>query len=121
MCIHIYNNFISDLCKETFTAGRSDDCNLTFLNSDLTEKILCRISKYHFRLERDINDLTSPVYIYDLARNGTFVNEVRIGYNKKRILSNDDNISLVHPQYKGISKFKIDLFFRFISNYRNLF
>lgn len=71
------------------------------MNDSMPEKMLCRISKVHFKIERDIKDLSSPVYIYDAGRNGTFVNGVRIGYNKKRILTNDDTISLVNPLYKG--------------------
>lgn len=90
-----------DLCNETFTAGRQDNCNLRFMNDVMPEKMLCRISKIHFKIERDIKNLSSPVYIYDMGRNGTFVNGARIGYNKKRILSNDDTISLVNPLYKG--------------------
>lgn len=71
------------------------------MNDAMPEKMLCRISKVHFKIERDVKDLSSPVYIYDMGRNGTFVNGIRIGYNKKRILTNDDVIALVTPFYKG--------------------
>lgn len=89
-----------DLCKEEFKAGRSDICELVFSLEELPKNVLCRISKVHFKIERDITNLNTPVYIHDLARNGTFVNQEKIGYNQKRILLNDDVISLVHPQYK---------------------
>ncbi|KAI8118033.1 Ovarian-specific serine/threonine-protein kinase Lok [Lucilia cuprina] len=90
-----------DLNVETFTAGRGENNDLILTLNDLPEKILCRISKVHFTIKRADCDLSNPVYIEDLSRNGTFVNSERIGTNRRRILQNDDIISLSHPTYKA--------------------
>ncbi|TMW41993.1 hypothetical protein DOY81_012928 [Sarcophaga bullata] len=86
-----------DLNVETFTAGRGENNDLILTLNDLPEKILGRISKVHFTITRANCDLSNP----DLSRNGTFVNSERIGTNRRRILQNDDIISLSHPTYKA--------------------
>ncbi|XP_037960574.1 ovarian-specific serine/threonine-protein kinase Lok [Teleopsis dalmanni] len=90
-----------DLNNENFSTGRGENNDLSLNTSHLPEKVLCRISKVHFRISRDSCDLSNPVYIEDLSRNGTFVNSEKIGINKKRILVNDDTISISHPNYKA--------------------
>ncbi|XP_013101371.1 ovarian-specific serine/threonine-protein kinase Lok isoform X2 [Stomoxys calcitrans] len=90
-----------DLNNESFTAGRGENNDLMLTTSDLPEKILCRISKVHFIIKRANCDLSNPVYIEDHSRNGTFVNSERVGTNSRRILQNDDIISLSHPTYKA--------------------
>ncbi|XP_075152380.1 ovarian-specific serine/threonine-protein kinase loki [Haematobia irritans] len=90
-----------DLSNESFTAGRGENNDLMLTTSDLPEKILCRISKVHFIIKRANCDLSNPVYIEDHSRNGTFVNSERVGTNSRRILQNDDIISLSHPTYKA--------------------
>lgn len=98
-----------------------EDNDVCITQNELPENILNRISKVHFKIKKDINDLFSPVYIYvseinnwyqflfidfddyfqDLARNGTYVNGERVGLNNKRILLDNDIIALAHPRYKG--------------------
>ncbi|XP_016987447.1 ovarian-specific serine/threonine-protein kinase Lok isoform X2 [Drosophila rhopaloa] len=90
-----------DLNNDEFTAGRGEANDLILTLNDLPEKILTRISKVHFIIKRANCELTNPVYIQDLSRNGTFVNNEKIGTNKMRILKNDDVISLSHPTYKA--------------------
>lgn len=38
----------------------------------------------------------------DLSRNGTFVNEEKIGLAKKRILAHGDTISIAYPKVHSI-------------------
>jgi len=38
----------------------------------------------------------------DLSFNGTYVNSEKIGKGKKRILKNNDQISLVSPEFRGM-------------------
>ncbi|XP_052851672.1 ovarian-specific serine/threonine-protein kinase Lok isoform X2 [Drosophila gunungcola] len=90
-----------DLNNDEFSAGRGETNDLILTLNDLPEKILTRISKVHFIIKRANCELTNPVYIQDLSRNGTFVNNEKIGTNKMRILKNDDVISLSHPTYKA--------------------
>ncbi|XP_030376882.1 ovarian-specific serine/threonine-protein kinase Lok isoform X2 [Scaptodrosophila lebanonensis] len=90
-----------DLNNEQFSAGRGDANDLILTLNDLPEKILSRISKVHFTIKRANSDLSNPVYIQDLSRNGTFVNGEKIGINKTRILQDDDIIALAHPTYKA--------------------
>ncbi|XP_017019340.1 ovarian-specific serine/threonine-protein kinase Lok isoform X2 [Drosophila kikkawai] len=90
-----------DLNNDEFSAGRGEANDLILTLNDLSEKILTRISKVHFTIKRANCDLASPVYIKDHSRNGTFVNNEKIGMNKMRILKNDDVISLSHPTHKA--------------------
>lgn len=39
--------------------------------------------------------------LQDLSRNGTFINEEKIGINKKRILAHGDTISITHPKMQA--------------------
>ncbi|KAH8249708.1 hypothetical protein KR032_011643 [Drosophila birchii] len=99
--IYTPSSFSVDLNNDEFSAGRGEANDLILTLNDLSEKILTRISKVHFTIKRANCDLASPVYIQDLSRNGTFVNNEKIGMNKMRILKNDDVISLSHPTHKA--------------------
>lgn len=44
--------------------------------------------------------MDNPVYIEDCSRNGTFINRDKLGSGKKRILANNDYISISHPAHK---------------------
>ncbi|KAL9897653.1 ovarian-specific serine/threonine-protein kinase Lok-like [Glossina fuscipes fuscipes] len=90
-----------DLNIESFAVGRGETNDLILTTSELSEKFLNRISKEHFVIKRMGCNLSHPVYIKDLSRNGTFVNGEKIGINKQRILQNNDIISLSHPTYKA--------------------
>lgn len=52
-----------DLCDELFAAGRDEGNDLCLTKRELPEKILCRISKVHFQISKDLTDVTNPVYI----------------------------------------------------------
>lgn len=52
-----------DLCAEMFAAGRDEGNDLCLSKRELPEKILCRISKVHFQISKDLSDVTNPVYI----------------------------------------------------------
>ncbi|XP_017840566.2 ovarian-specific serine/threonine-protein kinase Lok isoform X1 [Drosophila busckii] len=99
--IYTHSPFCVDLNNDEFSAGRGEANDLILTLNDLPEKILARISKVHFIIKRANCELTNPVYIQDLSRNGTFVNGEKIGTNKTRILQNDDIIALAHPTYKA--------------------
>ncbi|XP_060660337.1 ovarian-specific serine/threonine-protein kinase Lok isoform X1 [Drosophila nasuta] len=99
--IYTHSSLCVDLNNDEFSAGRGEANDLILTLNDLSEKILSRISKVHFIIKRANCDLTNPVYIQDLSRNGTFVNGEKIGMNKTRILQNDDIIALSHPTYKA--------------------
>ncbi|KAH8377497.1 hypothetical protein KR093_005759 [Drosophila rubida] len=99
--IYTHSSLSVDLNNDEFSAGRGEANDLILTLNDLSEKILSRISKVHFIIKRANCDLTNPVYIQDLSRNGTFVNGEKIGMNKTRILQNDDIIALSHPTYKA--------------------
>ena len=121
MCYIILFLYFQDLCHEGFSAGRNETNDLVLTPTELPENILSRISKVHFKLKRNLSDPFSPTYIHviylffllnnllliffikDHSRNGTFVNGEMIGFNKVRILQNDDIISIAHTKYKGMS------------------
>lgn len=93
-----------DLNAPEFTAGRNTTNNLCIGKEHLPDKILSRISNFHFSITREImtNNDISPTYIQDKSRNGTFLNGDLIGYQKTRILKDDDVIALSHPNYKAL-------------------
>ncbi|XP_055295026.1 ovarian-specific serine/threonine-protein kinase Lok [Sitodiplosis mosellana] len=87
-----FNNF--DLTSDTFTAGRATSCDYSLSAEQIKQKLLVQMSKRHFQITRNLTEVDSPVYIEDLSRNGTFVNEEKIGLNKKRILAHGDTIAI---------------------------
>ncbi|XP_055389418.1 ovarian-specific serine/threonine-protein kinase Lok [Condylostylus longicornis] len=89
-----------DLCKEKFCVGRAETNDLVLKEDDIEHKHLCRMSKEHFSISRNLPAGLNPVYIQDLSRNGTFVNGERIGMNKRRILKHDDIIALSYFKYQ---------------------
>uniref|UniRef100_A0A1B0FRF0 Ovarian-specific serine/threonine-protein kinase Lok n=1 Tax=Glossina morsitans morsitans TaxID=37546 RepID=A0A1B0FRF0_GLOMM len=91
-----------DLNDENFTVGRAENNSLIISSKILeSQNILSGISKLHFMIRRSMCDVYSPIYIEDHSRNGTFVNGERIGANNRRILQNNDTISLSHPNYEA--------------------
>lgn len=85
---------ILDLYNDEFRAGCGEANDLVFTLNEVSESSLKIICKVHFVIIRENCDLTSPVYIKDLSRNGTFVNDEKIGKNYMRMLKNDDVISI---------------------------
>lgn len=64
--------------------------------------MLQTISKRHCKIVRtDASSATREVYLEDYSSNGTYVNGEIIGKGNKRILKNNDHISLASPRFKG--------------------
>lgn len=63
--ILIYLFFISilDLSADEFKAGRNETNDLCISKDHLPDKILSRISKVHFQIQKDTEDLQSPTFI----------------------------------------------------------
>lgn len=91
-----------DLCDEEFKAGRTEGNDLCIGKDHLPEKMLCRISKVHFSIKKDISDLLNPVFIEDESRNGTYLNGKLIGTGCRMILKHNDVIGLAHSTYKAL-------------------
>lgn len=69
------------------------------MNTDtFIETRLDNISREHFEIKKEEG---RPVYIVDLSKNGTFLNGEKIGRQRKRILQNDDAISIGYQALKG--------------------
>uniref|UniRef100_A0A182SP88 non-specific serine/threonine protein kinase n=1 Tax=Anopheles maculatus TaxID=74869 RepID=A0A182SP88_9DIPT len=83
-----------ELRSSEFKVGREQSCDLILSESNLPASKLCRVSKIHFTIKKDVNDMTSPTYIHDHSRNGTYVNDRLIGPNKCMILKHKDVISI---------------------------
>lgn len=81
----------------TFTFGRSEQCTMVITTESCPGNSVLNISKVHFRIEN--NDDDDLVYITDLSKNGTFLNHQKLGTGNRRILQNDDVISLAMPRY----------------------
>uniref|UniRef100_A0A182QM38 Protein kinase domain-containing protein n=1 Tax=Anopheles farauti TaxID=69004 RepID=A0A182QM38_9DIPT len=92
---------IYELHQHEFKVGREDICDLVLSESHFPSSKLSRISKLHFTIKKDLNDVTSPTYIYDHSRNGTFVNNELIGQNKCRILKHENVISIANVSIRA--------------------
>ncbi|CAH2003894.1 unnamed protein product [Acanthoscelides obtectus] len=82
-----------DLVHSTLTLGRSDECDVVIYKSKFLPNQLLFISKKHFIIERDPED-AAITYIIDLSKNGTYLNNILIGRNKRVILQSNDCIAI---------------------------
>jgi len=65
---------------------------------EIKEAVLQTISNKQCRILKG----TPEVYLEDLSFNGTFINGEIIGRGNKRILQNNDQISIISPHFRGI-------------------
>lgn len=92
---------ISDLTKSEYTVGRSPHCDFE-LRREMAKGCFSAFSKVHFRLKRQsVSNDDYVVYLEDVSRNGTFVNETKVGKGKTVVLENNDEISIIHCHLKG--------------------
>jgi serine/threonine-protein kinase Chk2 len=89
--------FVTDLSDNEYTIGRAQDCNITISYLEVKEDVLHTISKRHCKIVR----VTPEVYLEDYSSNGTYVNSEKVGKGNRRILKNNDQISLAWPHFKG--------------------
>ncbi|KAG5896977.1 hypothetical protein JTB14_018492 [Gonioctena quinquepunctata] len=82
-----------DLVAPDLVLGRSEECDIVIHKAKFLEEQLIYVSKEHFIIQRDFED-EYIVYIHDLSKNGTYVNNVLIGRHKKMILQNNDSIAV---------------------------
>lgn len=86
-----------DIIKPLYQVGRdAKTCDFVVDSRNMTTKLLDRISKTHFKIERLCE--TQPVILTDLSVNGTFVNNELVGKFKKRVLVDGDIIALAHAR-----------------------
>ncbi|KAK5933199.1 hypothetical protein CgunFtcFv8_004845 [Champsocephalus gunnari] len=86
-----------DCFEDQYLFGRGSNCNYVLNDPDDTESKKFRIySKRHFRIYRE----GSEVFVVDLSNNGTFVDGIRIGKDKKLPLVNNAVIALAEPRNK---------------------
>lgn len=52
-----------DLTNETFTAGRTNTSDYCFSAPEVPAKMLLQLSKEHFKITKDLSDLSNPAYI----------------------------------------------------------
>jgi len=88
----------TELSENEYTIGRAQECKIKITYLEVKETVLGTISKKHCKIVK----AAPEVYLEDLSFNGTYVNNEKIGKGKKRILKNNDQISLVSPQFRGI-------------------
>jgi serine/threonine-protein kinase Chk2 len=88
----------TELVENECTIGRAQECTIKISYLEVKEDVLQTISKKHCKIVKE----TSEVYLEDLSFNGTYVNNEKIGKGNRRILGNNDQISLVSPQFRGM-------------------
>jgi hypothetical protein len=81
---HLLGN--SNLLEESYTIGRTSTNSISIPDQ--------RLSGVHCRISKD--PATGIAYIEDLSSNGTWLNEDKVGKNKKQELKNGDMIYLLH-------------------------
>jgi Uncharacterized conserved protein, contains FHA domain len=89
------------LSEDEYTIGRANKCSILISNNEVKESVLNTISKSHCTIIK-VHATHDEVYLLDLSSNGTFINGEKVGKGKKRILKNNDQISLASPQFKGL-------------------
>ncbi|XP_046965621.1 ovarian-specific serine/threonine-protein kinase Lok-like [Vanessa cardui] len=89
-----------DLINPEFTLGRTLTCTFVVKKDIIKENIIKNVSKQHFIIKRDLSETLSPAIITDLSHNGTFINGVKIGKGKSRVLDDNDEIAVTHQLVK---------------------
>lgn len=84
------------LSDDEYTIGRAQDCKIKISYLEVKEDVLYTISKRHCKIVK----ATPEVYLEDYSFNGTYVNSEIIGRGNRRILKNNDQISLASPQFR---------------------
>lgn len=56
-------NVIKDLTTESYTVGRSVNCDYDLDKCGMKKKHVVQISKNHFKITRDLSAVDNPVYI----------------------------------------------------------
>nr|XP_023018344.1 ovarian-specific serine/threonine-protein kinase Lok-like [Leptinotarsa decemlineata] len=82
-----------DLVAPELILGRSEECDIVIHKSKFLEKELVFVSKEHFIIQRDFED-EFIVYLHDLSKNGTYVNDALVGRHKRIIIQNNDSIAI---------------------------
>lgn len=82
--------------------GRDSECDVPYTSGDIAKNVrFLQISKRHFRIYKEEKDIHSLSFIEDLSSNGTFINGQKVGKGNKRLLKNNDEISLAMPCNKA--------------------
>ncbi|XP_018561125.1 ovarian-specific serine/threonine-protein kinase Lok-like isoform X2 [Anoplophora glabripennis] len=89
-CLPTLNSEVLD--KDCIRIGRAEGCDIII---DRNKTLLndTGISKEHCVLTRDAT--SGNTYITDLSKNGTFLNGVKIGKDKRSILKDNDQIAVI--------------------------
>ncbi|XP_072771407.1 serine/threonine-protein kinase Chk2 [Nerophis lumbriciformis] len=86
-----------DCVEDEYLFGRDSKCNYVLDDPDHKGSLRYRIySKKHFRIYRE----DSEVFIHDLSNNGTFVDGIKVGKNKKLPLVNNAVLALSEQRNK---------------------
>lgn len=90
-----------DLTKKLYRIGRGPDCDVQITGEHVNSVMLPVISKVHFQIELENNSDSRIFSLLDMSSNGTYVNRIKIGKNKKTFLSHNDEISISLPQNRA--------------------
>lgn len=89
---------LTELCRDVYTLGRKDTCNIFISCRNINPPLLGLISKEHFKISRD--DTYVP-YIEDLSKNGTYLNGGLIGKGHMSTLCTGDVIAIGSAKVEG--------------------
>jgi len=85
-----------NLIEDTFAIGRSNHCDYIVMETDMCKKLFTAISKKQCEIFKNGDE----VFIKDFSSNGTFVNGVKIGKGKCKLLVHDADISFANARFK---------------------
>ncbi|CAG9836647.1 unnamed protein product [Diabrotica balteata] len=89
-CLLFLNSF--DIHQDRFKVGRSEKCDVPISRTNLCQKYKDLFSKEHFIICKD--STSKVVYIKDMSKSGTYLNNRLIGKHNMNILQHDDKISI---------------------------
>ena len=78
--------------------GRAQECKIKITHLEVKEVNLQTVSNKQCRILKG----TPEVSLEDLSYNGTYNNGEIIGKGSKRILQNNDQISIISPHFRGM-------------------
>ncbi|XP_050506659.1 ovarian-specific serine/threonine-protein kinase Lok-like [Diabrotica virgifera virgifera] len=89
-CLLFLKSF--DIHQDRFKVGRSEKCDVSISHTTLRQEYKDLFSKEHFIICKD--STSKVVYIKDMSKSGTYLNNRLIGKHNMNILQHDDKISI---------------------------
>jgi pSer/pThr/pTyr-binding forkhead associated (FHA) protein len=88
----------TELSVNEYTIGGAQECKIKISCLEVAVAIPQTISKKHCKIVK----ATPEVYLEDLSFNGMYVNSEKLEKARRELKKNNDPISLVSPDFRGM-------------------